>query len=358
MSAEADIARARRKPIPKEKIQELLKKARKGATASFSFSKMVGILDALDWQIEASYGWTPLHRASVTGNKEELFVAEYTKYKPGPNDIVFIENKRSKLIDESVSSLPEAGPGTIGKHVIMDVGPMKIGSDDIRYFERREWVGSEGVTITSPRGHETEFLPDGYDLGRSKSVTDLPSLVGSAWRWFKEVGIEDDIAAALGVEKHIPAEMRTRENTGTCAHCWGNYKLEGGRLVLHGYKRPRWGYVVGECRGVRREPLEKSVNGAKDCLESLHRTLDEFKKTLDALESGEIVEIEVRKGLRSKQGEPSFEHHLKESIRRTKDTIKEIEREVTLYEKVISAWRERPMPKEGELQRGPGFFTK
>jgi hypothetical protein len=357
MSAEADIARARKKPIPEEKMRELLTKARKGATSSFTFSKLVQILDTLGWEITPIFGWTPLHYPYQ--DKEHL-VTEWTNQNPNDAMVEAMVNRRVRLDEIAVDSLPDARPQTVGEHVIMDVGPMKTGSYGIRYFDRREWVGTEGVKITNPRGEEVEFLPDHHDWDRGeKSVTDSSSFGSSeAWRGIRGMGIDDDINKALGTEKHVPAAERTRANTGTCGHCWGNYKLEGGRFVLHGYKRPRWGYVVGKCRGVGYESLERSPDGARDQLDQLAIYLAAWKKDLSRLESGKVDEIAGYNNRVVKRGEPSFDRLVEDAVRKAKQTVKQIEAEIDLYEKVLSAWRERPMPRSGELQRGPGFFTK
>jgi len=358
VGAEADIARARRKPLSEDKLRELLLKARKGATSSFTFGKLVQIWDALGWQVVAAYGWTPLH---YTSQGKEMLVTDWTGQNPREIDVQYAEERRLALIAASVSSLPEAGPETVGERVVMDVGPMKIGSNGIRYFERREWVGTEGLKITSPRGQEAELLPDHHEASRSKCLTDLPGFAsGGPWKWLKETGIEDDINAFLKMEKHIPAAERTRDNTGTCAHCWGNYKLDGGLLVLHGYKRPRWGYAVGQCSGVRYRPLEESPDGARDQLERLRGYLEQWKRTFARLEHAEVIELEHFSGrkITIRKDEPMFEVRRKEAQREAEQAIKEIKQDVTLYEKVLDCWHAQPLPRQGELQRGPGFFTK
>jgi hypothetical protein len=356
VSVESDIARARKKPVAEDKLKELLVKARKDATASFTTSKLVAILDALGWTLEPIFGWTPQH---YMYQGEETFVTEWTGTRPNDAQVAEMEKRRQKFIDAS-ADLPPANEATVGVVVVNDVGPLKTGTDGIRYFHRRQWYGTGGVKITSPRGDEVELLPDHHDVGRGwKYVTEDYGFAsgGDTWGWLKKAGIEDDIARALGVEKHVPAAQRTRENTGTCAHCWGNYKLERGRLVLHGYKRPRYGFVVGQCRGVGFEPLEKSPDGAEDALKSLHGYLAEARKSLAELESGQ-VEWVMHGKRKVERGAPLFDIYVKDEARGVKRAIEEIERDVTLYGKVIAVWHERSMPKEGELQRGPRFFTK
>jgi hypothetical protein len=54
----------------------------------------------------------------------------------------------------------------------------------------------------------------------------------------------------------------------TCAACWGAYAMlpRGGGLTHHGYMRPGWGHIVGDCAGVRTEPWEVSPNVARATL--------------------------------------------------------------------------------------------
>lgn len=50
---------------------------------------------------------------------------------------------------------------------------------------------------------------------------------------------------------------RTLDNTGTCAICGKNVKMDGGKLVHHGYE-VKWHQFVGGCFGVGYEPIEVS----------------------------------------------------------------------------------------------------
>jgi hypothetical protein len=91
-------------------------------------------------------------------------------------------------------------------------------------------------------------------------------------------------ARALGVElPEVQAEREAWETENgfrapkvdpkqwdrrTCAACWGAYAMlpRGGGLTHHGYTRPGWGHIVGDCAGVRTEPWEVSPNVARATL--------------------------------------------------------------------------------------------
>lgn len=64
------------------------------------------------------------------------------------------------------------------------------------------------------------------------------------------------------------ARQRSEEATvaryiGQCQVCEGDFKLLGGRLVHHGYKRPGYGEIVGDCPGVHEPPYEVSCELVK-----------------------------------------------------------------------------------------------
>jgi hypothetical protein len=60
--------------------------------------------------------------------------------------------------------------------------------------------------------------------------------------------------------------LRTLENTGTCPICGKNFKLDGGKIVSHGYV-VQWHQHNGSCPGVGKTPWELSPQGAIDYLD-------------------------------------------------------------------------------------------
>lgn len=81
-------------------------------------------------------------------------------------------------------------------------------------------------------------------------------------------------AKTMVVKTRKPSETprktpeRTIDNTGTCSCCGQNVKLDGGRIVAHGYTI-RYGYQSGSCAGVGFAPIEVSADGAKAYLRGL-----------------------------------------------------------------------------------------
>lgn len=72
---------------------------------------------------------------------------------------------------------------------------------------------------------------------------------------------------------------------GTCAACGGEFKVRGGRLVHHGYKRPGVGYIVGDCLGVNYPPHELSPELAQVVLEVATEKVEAVESKLAELPS-------------------------------------------------------------------------
>jgi hypothetical protein len=78
-------------------------------------------------------------------------------------------------------------------------------------------------------------------------------------------------AKSLGI---TPAAKAVSSTRGTCQCCFGAYETRqqkngGWAMVLHGYKRPGHGYIVGECRGNGYAPFEVSCEQTKVWLAEL-----------------------------------------------------------------------------------------
>lgn len=76
------------------------------------------------------------------------------------------------------------------------------------------------------------------------------------------------VLVGLGTNAHVNVfkveTVDAREQTrGICQVCGGLYAIEDGTVSLHGYKRPRWGFVVGRCAGSRYAPANVDVTITK-----------------------------------------------------------------------------------------------
>ncbi len=337
------VAGVLKKPLPPEKLTEMFEKIRKGATASLSLPKILASFVALGWEIEPIMLWVPLHYPY----QGKWHLNSANSYKAGDEPALF--ELHAKMKKSQVASLPDEV--TFGEHVVMDVEPMMDGSHGIKYFYWKEWVGSDGIRVTNTKGKSFDLIRDWNSIDRP-----LEYCLYRVTRELAEIGWKEAASEALGKEVHVPAAFRTRENTGTCPACWGNYKLNEGRLVLHGYQRPGWGHVVGSCDAEKYPPAETSDSGFVMWLGKLERFLVGEEKTMSKIEGGLVTELKGRGGNWIKKGEPMFAMHLDNLTRMTEDSIKTYKNEIKLYKNLIAAWKTRPPPKEGERQRGPKFF--
>lgn len=88
-----------------------------------------------------------------------------------------------------------------------------------------------------------------------------------------------------GQVKSMPAV--DAEPSGTCQICFRDQQTRKGRLVLHGYKRPGEGYIIGECWGVSYAPFEVSCDRTKQFITAiLHPWLAKCEARLAELQAG------------------------------------------------------------------------
>lgn len=83
---------------------------------------------------------------------------------------------------------------------------------------------------------------------------------------------------------------------GTCQACFGEYKVDEARarLVLHGYRRPGHGFVVGSCLGVDAPPFEHE-HALTDQVIASHRTAAAGRRDdLEKLRTGTTTRLTRR----------------------------------------------------------------
>lgn len=67
------------------------------------------------------------------------------------------------------------------------------------------------------------------------------------------------------------------KNLGTCPACFNEQCLKDGKMVLHGYRRPGFGWIEGKCFGVEWRPYEVSNEGTIGSLVYWRQQLEEAK---------------------------------------------------------------------------------
>lgn len=102
----------------------------------------------------------------------------------------------------------------------------------------------------------------------------------------KSVGIGSYQHVSVWHLTSVAARIQLR---GTCPGCAGLQALDGGVLVLHGYKRPGDGYVEGRCVGTHRKPVEIEREFCVSIIEGLRNTASRLKASLAKLEAKPVT---------------------------------------------------------------------
>lgn len=345
-------ARYQRAAMDEKKLEEILLKIRKGATASLTWKQLSEVLAVLDpgWGFKKIVGLVKLHGRSGNEDAPELMVSENKDE---------IEQKHRMYSPHAVTSLPSTPKA--GILYALDLTPVQErqqGSGTEWYFEFKPWLGHEGWEVKTPAGEVFNGLPSRFSISgsawhgwRPVKATKLP--LYDAIEWLnKNTDWRDQVNKKLGVGEIEEAVPRTRENTGSCPVCFQNIKLRSGKIVLHGYQRPGHGQVVGNCFGMGYEPYERSDRGMKDYLKKeLEPALKKVKELLRKLKSGKVDVLLVRSTWSEKTitpDDPDWERQLKKQIANAELREESLEVEVKVFEKLIQYWKERPLPKQGE----------
>jgi hypothetical protein len=83
----------------------------------------------------------------------------------------------------------------------------------------------------------------------------------------------------------------TTHYIGNCQICERDQKLREERLVLHGYLRPGWGHVNGQCPGVGHAAYEHSCEALKAYKAQTEEDLIIVQKHLADLEAGTVTRL-------------------------------------------------------------------
>jgi hypothetical protein len=293
-----------------------------------------GLFPSYDRRVGRYAGPAPPHEVRVIGTKPAEGIVLLASYRHHPHEEA----------EEILSHLPPV-PGRGEKAVVRGV---YVGDVE----NTREGVAAElyeayeGWKVTAPDGAT-------YDLPKGKAAH-----TGQFLRWAYKHGLAEDAAGFdPEAEAERVAESRTREGTGTCPVCFRNIKMKqkkGKRvpsMVLHGYKRPRWGHVVGNCPGTGWPPYELSDEGtreyARDVKGRIAATKEELEKverakTLTETKHDYVVGKRVKKTYR--QGSYDFDRLKESRIYSLQLDIRNLENERDAMENAIAAWEERTPP--------------
>lgn len=160
---------------------------------------------------------------------------------------------------------------------------------------------------------------------------------------------------------------------GTCQVCFNVQKLPKGVLSLHGYERPGYGFIIGDCPGSHVQPYEKSCDMTKVMKERLekhvNRLAGELKEFEEQIANGTLTQIIykrtkghkyvgrkeipvtedviVRKGERANyilnEAHPSFDEMVDRKRNHFKRIITQGQEGIAFFSEKINNWESKPL---------------
>lgn len=176
-------------------------------------------------------------------------------------------------------------------------------------------------------------------------------------------------------KKQAKQDLRD-EKVGCCPVCFGDFVVhrtdiaetrsgtivtsEKRSMVHHGYERPGYGYIVGDCHGVGFEPFEISCEGTRSWLNQLNGVLNYRREALRQLDLRDeiVVDMVVRRVRHGrhyrneiekkiiKRDEDGFKQAVEERRRELTSQIGKIERDIEMYTDKIRTWRPAKWPRK------------
>jgi len=175
---------------------------------------------------------------------------------------------------------------------------------------------------------------------------------------------------------------KTTRYTGYCPCCDSFFKVRSGKLVHHGYQRPGFGYIVGDCYGALETPHEISAELAteyrgvlqgmltsrEERLASIDAATELPKKVRDGFEYGhtKYKTVMVPKTVAPKGGYDwdndregalaahtavtEWESVYKSTVRALKMEIESLTADVERLTKLIETWEKKPLATREEEQ--------
>lgn len=359
-------------------LRQLLLKLHKGATAGFNAKTTQLVLGLFDgWSMTKQdfikpsdeIGWNSTGFRKLTAIHTEVWSEAFQRYMPHRNELSTqsrIGDNQTRLHVTSFSAEDAAAlHAKVAEYVVAELPvPTKAKADD--YFvmnlttpvqsDDHHWTWSfdlfrkcKGYRITTPDGQHFDVCGPTKVLGFG-GVREF----GHFFQWaLAETDLEAQINHTLGMSKHLKASERPRvpigdQVIGTCAICSNQQVVRNGKMVLHGYQRPGYGYIVGDCFGVGYDPIETSAEACIAYLPVLDGHKTRTETYLGKLEAGEIVEFsESHRNYRTgqtektviRQGDAKFTAKLRAVIRETKDQITKIKADMVEIQRRIDAWK-------------------
>jgi len=330
-----------------EKMQALLLKLRKG-TGDLSVKQIIAALEHLGgWKIEEVVGLLEdphYHKGHIFLDRNEAFVRQK-----------WTEAKR-----DEVSALPTHPQlRQVYYTDVSEVAQPHGWGPDVWAFDAHVYRGVPTLRFTSPEGDVFDFM--------QKPMEDLYKM--RTWdlrKWLQgKTKLVEQVSRALAMptpnQEKAERAPRTRENTGSCPCCFGNYKLKATnqlpKMVLHGFLRPGWGSIQGRCYGVDFPPFELSPEGTQHLHKTLLSRLDNLRDHYAKLKNDEIKSFLEVGGTKTKPTvktiTPETEGarwpaRIEREIKNTAQSIESVKQDAHRLERLITNWKPQPLPEPGK----------
>lgn len=205
------------------------------------------------------------------------------------------------------------------------------------------------TSATWTRAYDGEVMQEEVEAAETfegQAVRRFIKAFESMLRLVRDAGRADRKAAK---ETARQTEIQTGE-AGTCPCCFGTYSVglasDGTRaesMVHHGFKRPGYGYTIGQCFGKGYEPFEVSCKGTKDLVVALRRNLVGLVSYHADLVAGKITELTVERWAGKMQlvkvGDASWGYTLTSSTHEAARRVRDTESAIADLDARIAAWK-------------------
>lgn len=365
----------RRKPTAEGQARAALLKFRRGVVNAMEWPEIKLVLIELEWPFDEVTAFAPVSFVGASSDAPKLFlkalgVPEAAGYwnastSNSPNDptrlnfygYVGHDSDRMRAehgaepVEETHARFKvEALPATpvVDRVYITEVSPLKAvkkQGNPVLAWSARAQVGVKAYRIVAPDGQ----VGMAYQYPGEKRPRK-----GNIAQWMLDHGALPQVLVKLGLQQHIPgmAADRNINNTGTCGACENNVKRDArGRMVHHGYQRPGWGYIVGDCPGVGLLPHELSPEAAQRMALAINSAVVGWERDLQQAKAGEVTRLTRRRGYGAnareesvEPGHPDWKYLLQNHIGTLEGEIKQGKRALAEFLTKIQQWKCSPLP--------------
>jgi hypothetical protein len=148
-----------------------------------------------------------------------------------------------------------------------------------------------------------------------------------------------------------------------CGVCEQDHKIQDGRLVHHGYRRPGHGSIEGDCYAVGYEPYERSLTATNEYRAMMVQVLKHTEEVLAKLQARpatltvkrrapgekvwardpEMIDVELPRFDAAGNENWEYARELESAIRQVEWSAKSQRREVERLDGLVAKWELRPL---------------